>query len=192
MVESSDNVTRTLTRLSRGESDAADELMPLIYEQLRALAADALRRERPDHTLQPTALVHEAYLRLADHADITWQDRAHFFAVAATTIRRILIDHARRHRALKRGGDHQHLTILPSDGAADDRGVELLALSDALERLATIDERKSRVVELRYFGGLDISQTAEVMGVSHATVERDWAMARAWLYRDLVGGDDAE
>lgn len=163
--------------------------MPLIYEQLRALATDALRRERPDHTLQPTALVHEAYLRLVDQTHSTWQDRAHFFAVAATTIRRILIDHARKHRALKRGGDQLHLTIQPGDGAESSRALELISLSEALERLSTMDDRKSRVVELRYFGGLDIKQVAEVLGVSHATVERDWAMAKAWLYRDLAGAD---
>jgi RNA polymerase sigma-70 factor (ECF subfamily) len=165
--------------------DASARLMPLVYDELRRLAQNYLRRERPDHTLQPTALVHEAYLRLADQSRVEWQNRAHFFGVAAEMMRRILVDHARMHASEKRGGRGRRLSLDEASFLPEERAADLLALDEALKQLAITDARKSRVVELRFFGGLSVKETAEVLGVHTATVERDWVVAKAWLYREV-------
>lgn len=182
-------VTRWLSDLGRGDASAADRLMSVVYDELRALAQSCLQRERPDHTLQATALVHEAYLRLVDQTRVEWQGRAHFFAIAAEVIRRVLVDHARSHRALKRGGAAQRLTLFESAvlGEGPD-GVELLTLDEALRELATHSERQARVVELRFFGGLSVEETAAVLDVSPRTVKDDWRFARALLRRRLGEG----
>jgi RNA polymerase sigma-70 factor, ECF subfamily len=182
---SSHDVTQLLQRLSAGKQDALEELLPLVYRELRRLAGHYLRRERADHTLQPTALVHEAYLRLVDQRNVRWQNRAHFFGIAAQAMRRILVDHARTHGRVKRGGDQPKQPLDEATVAVGGRPVDLLALDEALTQLAARDERQSRVVELRYFGGLSVEETAEVLGVSPATVKREWSMARAWLYQQL-------
>jgi RNA polymerase sigma-70 factor, ECF subfamily len=180
-----ENITRLLIELTEGRRVAADVLLPLIYDELRSLAANYLRRERPDHTLQPTALVHEAYLRLVDQRDVNWQNRAHFFGVAAQMMRRILIDHARSHSAGKRGHDFQKISLDENIDKAAERSAELMALDDALNALAEVDEQKSRIVEMRYFGGLTFEETAEVLGISAVTVKRHWRMAKAWLYGQM-------
>ncbi len=185
MAESAD-VTALLVRASEGDSRAADELLPLVYDQLRALAADLMRRERVDHTLQPTALVHEVYLKLIDQTRARWEDRAHFFSVAAQALRRILVDHARGHAAAKRGGQRAKLELNEGIIAAYEEAVDVLALDDALRRLAEQDTQRARVVELRFYGGLTIDETASVLDVATRTVERQWRYARAWLYRELV------
>jgi RNA polymerase sigma factor (TIGR02999 family) len=177
-------VTRLLQDVQQGRGEASDRLIRLVYDELHDLAARYMRRERPDHTLQPTALVGEAYLRLVDQRSISWQSRAHFFGIAAQAMRRILVDHARRRRATKREGG-QRVTLDEGLAAVDGRSLDLIALDDALQRLAALDERQSRVVELRFFGGLDIDQTAEALGISPATVKRDWVFAKAWLQREL-------
>ncbi|HEY7786431.1 MAG TPA: sigma-70 family RNA polymerase sigma factor [Pyrinomonadaceae bacterium] len=177
-----ENITKLLIDLTNGNSAAVDELLPLIYGELRSLAANYLRRERPDHTLQPTALVHEAYLRLVDQTQVNWQNRAHFFGVAAQMMRRILVDHARAHKANKRGSDYQKVPLDEKIDKADERSTELIALDDALTELATVDDLKSRIIELRYFGGLTVEETAQVLGVTPVTVNRHWRMAKAWLY----------
>ncbi len=177
-----ENVTQLLVELSNGNHAAVDALLPLIYDELRNLAANYLRRERRDHTLQPTALVHEAYLRLVDQRSVNWQNRAHFFGVAAQLMRRILVDHARAHNAEKRGHDFQKLSLDENIDKADERSAGLIALDDALKELAEIDEQKSRIVELRYFGGLTVEETAEVLGVTPVTIKRHWRMAKAWLH----------
>jgi RNA polymerase sigma factor (TIGR02999 family) len=179
------DVTRLLLDLSNGRSNAADELLPLVYAELRHLAARLLRNERPDHTLQPTALVHEAYLRLVDQRVDTWQNKAHFLGIAAQAMRRILIDHARRRRAAKRGG--ARVTLDDDMAAVTGPSIDVLEVDSALQRLAALDERQSRVVELRFFGGLSVEETAQVLGVGTATVKRDWNVARAWLHRELDG-----
>jgi RNA polymerase sigma factor (TIGR02999 family) len=175
-------VTRLLVRLTDGDGAVLDELLPLVYAELRRLASSYLRRERQGHTLQPTALVHEAYLRMIDQTQAHWQNRAHFFGVAAQMMRRILIDHARAQQAEKRGGEFQKLSLDENIDVSGQRADELVALDDALERLAQIDPQKSRIVELRFFGGLSVEETAEVLGVSAPTVKRQWRMAKAWLY----------
>ncbi|HYY57818.1 MAG TPA: sigma-70 family RNA polymerase sigma factor [Pyrinomonadaceae bacterium] len=180
-----ESVTRLLIELTNGNRGAVDALLPLIYDELRSLAANYLRRERPDHTLQPTALVHEAYLRLVDQREVNWQNRAHFFGVAAQMMRRILVDHARAHATEKRGHAVQKLSLNENIDKAVERSAELIALDDALRELSEFDEQKSRIVELRYFGGLSIEETAEVLGVSTVTVNRHWRMARAWLYGQM-------
>ncbi len=180
-----ENVTRLLIELTRGNHAAIDALLPLIYDELRSLASNYLRRERPDHTLQPTALVHEAYLRLVDQTRVNWQNRAHFFGVAAQMMRRILVDHARAHRAGKRGADFQKLSLDVNIDKAVERGAELIALDEALKQLAQIDEQKSRIIELHYFGGLSVEEIAQVLGVSPITVKRHWRMAKAWLYHEV-------
>jgi len=177
-----ENVTQLLVELSNGNHAVVDALLPLIYDELRNLAANYLRRERRDHTLQPTALVHEAYLRLVDQRSVNWQNRAHFFGVAAQLMRRILVDHARAHNAEKRGHDFQKLSLDENIDKADERSAELIALDDALKELAEIDEQKSRIVELRYFGGLSVEETAEVLDVTPVTIKRHWRMAKAWLH----------
>jgi RNA polymerase sigma factor (TIGR02999 family) len=182
------DVTHLLIQWSRGDSAALDALLPLVYDELRRLAQGYLSREKPGHTLSSTALVHEAYLRLVKQKDVTWQNRAHFFAVAARMMRRILVDHARRHKYAKRGGGAMTLSLDESIApAAPEREMDLVALDDALEALAKLDERQSRMVELRFFGGLSIEETSEVLGVSAPTVKREWASARAWLYREITG-----
>jgi RNA polymerase sigma-70 factor (ECF subfamily) len=180
----SSDVTQMLLEWNGG-GDAPARLMPLVYDELRRLARSYLRNERPDHTLQPTALVHEAYLRLVDQSRVEWQNRAHFYAVAAQMMRRILIDHARTHASEKRGGSGKRLSLDEASFLPQERAADLLALDEALKQLAVTDERKSRVVELRFFGGLSVKETAEVLGVHTATVERDWVVAKAWLYREV-------
>jgi len=182
----SDNVTQLLIELSNGDRNAVDLLLPVIYDELRKLAANYLRRERPDHTLQPTALVHEAYLRLVDQTRVNWQNRAHFFGVAAQIMRRLLVDHARKHNAEKRGQDFQKLSLDENVDRAVQRSADLIALDDALAALAEFDQDKARLVELRYFGGLSIEETADVLGVTPTTVKRHWRLARAWLYGEMV------
>ena len=187
MGDAASPATQILEELNRGDPSAAGRLLPLVYEELKALAAASLRRERPDHTLQPTALVHEAYLRLVDHGKADWQGRAHFFAVAATTIRNILIDHARKAKAEKRGGGWER-TVLHEDLRAGQRSdVDLLDLDEALAKLATLHPRQAKVVELRFFGGLSIEETSHVLDVARSTVADDWSLARAWLSRELAG-----
>jgi RNA polymerase sigma factor (TIGR02999 family) len=177
-------VTKILRRIQFGEQDALDELIPLVYGELRRRAARCLRHERGSHTLQPTALVHEAYLQLVGNQRIRWQDRAHFFAVAGRLMRRILVDHARARLARKRGGGRTRITL--SAALSDDRPLlDLLVLDDALERLATLDARQASIVELRVLAGMTVEETAEAIGVSPRTVKSDWQMARAWLSREL-------
>ncbi len=161
--------------------------MPLVYEELRALAESYLQRERPDHTLQATALVHEAYVRLVKQEDVEWQNRAHFFAVAAQAIRRILVDHARGHQSAKRGGDRQRVR-LDQDLALPEPDLDLLAVDEALEELACLHERQARIVELHFFGGLSLKEVAEYLGLSSRTIDGDWHMARAWLRSKLREG----
>jgi RNA polymerase sigma factor (TIGR02999 family) len=180
-----EDVTRLLIELTRGNDAAVDALLPLIYDELRSLAANYLRRERPDHTLQPTALVHEAYLRLVDQTRVNWQNRAHFFGVAAQIMRRLLVDHARKHNAEKRGQDFKKLSLDENIDRAVERSAELIALDDALKTLATFDEQKARMVELRYFGGLSIEETADVMGVTPTTIKRHWRLVKAWLHGEM-------
>ena len=186
MITSSQHeVTKLLVRLTDGDGAVLDELLPLVYAELRRLASSYLRRERQGHTLEPTALVHEAYLRMIDQTQAHWQNRAHFFGVAAQMMRRILIDHARAHQADKRGGEFQKLSLDENIDVSGVRAAELVALDDALNRLAEIDPQKSRIVELRFFGGLSVDETAEVLGVSVPTVKRHWRMAKAWLYGEV-------
>jgi RNA polymerase sigma factor (TIGR02999 family) len=187
---SSPDVTQVLQEVSHGVKDAPARLMPLVYDELRRLADHYLRQERPDHTLQPTALVHEAYLRLVDQSRVEWQGRAHFIGVAAQLMRRILVDHARRHHASKRGGFQQRLSLDEAVDYSQPRDLDLVALDDALNALEQFDERQSRIVELRFFGGLTIEETAEALGVSPATVKVDWNMAKAWLLREVSRGQE--
>ena len=180
-----ENVTQLLVKWAEGDEKALDKLMPLVYDELRRVASNYLRRERQNHTLQPTALVNEAYMKLVDQK-AHWQNRAQFYGVAAQLMRRILIDHARQHQAAKRGGTHQQrLSITSARAIVDTPEVDLLAVHEALEELKQFDPQQERIVELRFFGGLSIDETAEVMGLGHATVERDWKMARAWLRKKL-------
>lgn len=181
-----ENVTQLLVDWNAGDRSALEKLIPLVQDELRRLANNYLRRERPGHTLQPTALVNEAYLKLIDQRNAHWQNRAQFYGVAAQLMRRILVDYARQHQAAKRGGaDQQRLSITSAAALAEEPATDLLALHEALEELAGFDPQQSRIVELRFFAGLSIEETAEVVGVGHATVERDWKMARAWLRRKL-------
>jgi RNA polymerase sigma-70 factor (ECF subfamily) len=181
----SEGVTELLVEWGKGDQAALDKLMPLVYQELRRLANNYLRRERANHTLQPTALVNEAYLRLVDQKNV-WQNRAQFFGVAAQLMRRILVDHARLHQAEKRGGsDQQRLSLTNVDRAINKPEIDLLALHEALNELAEVDPQQSRIVELKFFGGLSIEETAEVLEIGHATVERDWKVARAWLRSKL-------
>jgi RNA polymerase sigma-70 factor, ECF subfamily len=179
------NVTVLLARATAGDSRATGELFPLVYNELRKIAADHLEQERIGHTLQPTALVHEAYLRLVGPADMGWKNRAHFFGAAAQAIRRILVDHARSRNRLKRGGGAERTALQDIEAPAD---VDVLDLHESLERLARIDEAKARVVELRFFGGLTLEETADVLGISVPTVSRHWEFARAWLHKDMMRG----
>jgi RNA polymerase sigma factor (TIGR02999 family) len=181
-------VTRLLLAWSDGDPAARDALLPLVYPELRRVARQRLRHERPGHTLQPTALVHEAYMKLVGLRRMRWQDRAHFFAVASRLMRRILVDHARRRAAAKRGGGRSALTLRGGEGGSPETELDLLALDEALARLAVLDPRQERLTDLRFFAGLDVEETAEVLGVSPATVKREWRTAKAWLYRELRGG----
>jgi RNA polymerase sigma factor (TIGR02999 family) len=181
----SHSVTQMLLDWSEGDREALDKLIPIVYSELRLRAARYLRRERPGHTLQTTALIHETYLRLVEQKDVQWQNRAHFFAIAAQLMRRILVDHARQRDAAKRGGADVTLTLDEAMAVFPGRDVNLMALDETLTRLAEIDPRQSRVVELRYFSGLSIEETAEVLGVSPGTVKLDWSMAKAWLRREM-------
>ena len=179
-------VTELLIDWSAGDASALDRLVPLVYDELRRVARARLRKEAPGHVLQTTALVNEAYLRLVDQQQVRWQNRAHFFAIASRMMRRILIDHARRKAAAKRGAAAEPVTLSDVPGQPE-KGIDVLALDEALGRLAQLDERQSRVVELRYFGGLTEEETAEVLDVSVRTVRREWTIAKAWLYRQIYG-----
>jgi RNA polymerase sigma-70 factor (ECF subfamily) len=176
---------------SRGERQSLDTLLPIVYQELRRLAASYLRRERPGQTLQPTALVHEAYLRLMKDRPDRWQNRAHFCAIAAHSMRQILIERARARGAQKRGGAQVKVTLDEALVAGGERSFDFVALDEALERLAAIDAEQARLVELRFFGGLTVEETAEAMGISPATVKRHWAVARAWLAREMEGNSPA-
>ncbi|MEY2499009.1 MAG: hypothetical protein QOD12_2565 [Verrucomicrobiota bacterium] len=184
-----EEVTRMLIDWSGGDREAPSKLMPLVYEELRQLARQYLQRERPDHTLQATGLVHEAYLRLVDQSTHTWQNRAHFFGVAAQVMRRILVDYARSHRAEKRGGGWDKLVFDEALAPSDERSIDLVALDDALKDLLVLDPRQSQIVELRFFGGLTIEEVCEVLDVSPRTVKREWRMAKAWLRREIFAGE---
>ena len=178
-------ITQLLIKWREGDQAALNELLPLVYGELRRIAKYYLRQERPEHTLQASDLVHEAYLRLVDKNEIDWQGRAHFFGIAAVRMRHILVEHARNRQAAKRGGGEYRLSLSKADRAAEQRDVNLLALEEALQRLESLDRQKARIVELRYFGGLTIEETAEVLKISPATIKRDWSMARAWLRSEI-------
>ncbi|MGO9433698.1 MAG: sigma-70 family RNA polymerase sigma factor [Terracidiphilus sp.] len=179
------DVTLLLSALTRGDKDAASKLIPVVYAELRRLAGSYMRRERTDHTLQATALVHEAYLKLVEQRSVDWQSRAHFFGVAAQLMRRILVDHARGHSRQKRGGEQVKVPLDEVFVFAERQADEVLAVNDSLEALAKIDPRQARVVELRFFGGLSVEEAADVLGVSPKTVKREWSVAKAWLTADL-------
>lgn len=183
---STQDVTQVLRELSDGQETAPERLMPLVYDELRKLAQGYLRGEQSDHTLQATALVHEAYMRLVDWKNVSWQNRAHFFALAAQVMRRILVDHAREKQAQKRGGGLTKIALEGAISFPQQREFDLVALDDALEALAELDPAQSKIVELRFFGGLTIDETAEAMRISPATVKREWKMAKAWLHKRIV------
>jgi RNA polymerase sigma factor (TIGR02999 family) len=192
MPEESTQVTALLTRLKRGDREAAELLIPLVMDELRRLARYYMLDERTGHTLQPTALVHEAYLKMAGYQNLSWKSRSHFIGVAAGLMRQILIDSARRHRAVKRGRLYEQVSLEEHrDFVSVEYPVDLLALDEALQRLEKMNPRQSRIVELRYFGGLSVEETAEVLGVSPITVKRDWATARAWLRSELKATDQS-
>jgi RNA polymerase sigma-70 factor, ECF subfamily len=191
LMEASSQITRLLKDWRGGRNEAFDQLFALVYDELRVLASGYMRRERPDHTLQTTALVNEAYLKLVGHKDSLFENRVHFFAVAAKVMRQVLIDHARTRQYEKRGGNAVKIPLDEAMIMSDERAGDLLALDLALKSLAEIDPRKSNVVELRFFGGMTIEETAEFLGVSFNTVVRDWEMARAWLYRNIYEGGNA-
>jgi len=182
-------VTRLLQAWNHGDKQALNEIVPLLYRDLRRLAAGCIRRERPDHTLQPTALVHEAYLRLADQGRVEIRDRAHFLAIAAKLMRQILVNHARYRRAVKRSGGCK-VALEEAAGVIQPEGVDLVALDESLDQLARLDPRQGQIVEMRFFGGMTEDEIAEVLGVACITVKRDWRIARAVLYQRLAGGDD--
>jgi RNA polymerase sigma factor (TIGR02999 family) len=186
MKPSSPDITALLVDWSKGDKTALDKLLPLVEKELHRLAHSYMRKENPDHTLQTTALVNEAYVRLVDQKHTDWQNRAHFFGIAAQIMRRILLNYARDRERLKRGGGVNQISLSEIDLVSEQKTSELLALDEALDRLAAIDERKGRVVEFRYFGGLSVEETAAVLKVSSITVMRDWNMAKAWLARELL------
>lgn len=186
MEPSPQQVTQLLVAWGAGDRAALDELMPLVYEELRRLAHKCMSRERPDHTMQTSALLNEAYLRLVDQKNIHWQDRSHFFGIAARLMRQVLVDYARKRRYAKRGGDAPRVPLDEAMIVSAERAADVVALDDALKGLAEIDPRQSQIVELRFFGGLSIEETAEVLGVSPGTVMRDWTLAKAWLRRDIT------
>jgi len=183
--ETPGQITQLLKQWQAGNEAALETLMPLVYNELKRLAGSYLRRERPDHTLQSAGLVNEAYLRLVDQTQINWQNKAHFFGIAAQMMRRILVDHARRHKAFKRGAGMPALALDQAALPAQSESMDLLGLDEALEKLEKIDPQQSKIVELRFFAGLSIEDAANVLGISPATVKRDWAAARAWLYREV-------
>jgi RNA polymerase sigma-70 factor (ECF subfamily) len=185
----SSEVSTMLRAWSGGDQTALDRLTPIVYEELRRLAGSFMNGERPGHSLQTTALVNEAYMRLVDYKRMQWQNRAHFFAVSGQLMRRILVEHARRHN-LKRGGGIQHLSLDEAAVVGGGRSMDMVALDDAMNTLGRMDPRKVQVVEMRFFGGLSVDETAEVLKVSPVTVMRDWSTAKAWLYRELTGGTD--
>ncbi len=185
MAPSPKDITQLLLDWSNGDERSRDLLIPLVYDELHRLAHYYLRRERPAHTLQTTALVHEAFLRLVGETNIRWQSRAHFFGIAANLMRRILVDYARSHHAAKRGSRYK-VSLHEDLGLLEEQAVDLVALDDGLTSLATIDPQQSRVVELRFFGGLTVEETAEVLGISARTVKRDWSVAKAWLHREIT------
>lgn len=180
-------VTQLLIDWSKGDKAALDKLIPYVYDELRRLARHYMRREHAGHTLQTSALINEAYLRLVDQS-VAWQNRAHFFGIAARLMRQILVDHARAHQYAKRGGGAEKVSLDEAANLAQGRAAEIVALDEALESLTALDPQQGRIVELRFFGGLTIEETAEVLGISHATVERDWSVARAWLRRQMSNG----
>ena len=180
-------ITQLLAEWSEGNQSALDELYPLVYEELHRLARRYMSRERKGHTLQTTALINEAYVRLVDQKNVRWANRSHFFAISAQIMRRILIDHARRHAYAKRGGGAKQVSLDEAAFVAPDQALELVRLDEALQTLAKMDERRCHVVELRYFGGLSNEEIAGVLKVSENTVTRDWNLARAWLYQQLIG-----
>lgn len=182
-------VTQLLIRVNAGDACATDELFPAVYEELRRLAADQLSRERAGHTLQPTALVHEAYLRLVGDQDTPWQNRRHFFGAAAKAVRRILIDHARSRGRAKRGAGEARLDVTALDVAGPTKDLDLLALDEALDRLAALDPEKARLVELRFFAGLTGAECAAALGISESTEAREWRFVRAWLHREVSKGN---
>ena len=179
------DVTDLLIEWGKGDQEALNQLMPLVYDELHRLASRHLRHERPGHTLQTTALVHEAYLKLVDQKNMTWQNRVQFFAASAQVMRHILVDHARSRRALKRGGENLRLSLDEAKVSSEEKDADLLSLNEALNSLAVIDPQQGRVVELRIFGGLTVEETAEALGISTRTVKREWSMAKAWLHRQL-------
>ena len=181
----SENITQLLNQWSDGDERALDRLTPLVYEELRQQAARYLRRERPGHTMQTTALINEAYLRLIDAKEVRWQGRAHFFAIAANLMRRILVDHARQRNAAKRGGSPVHVTLDRIVATAKQSNIDVLAIDEALTKLAAIDRQQAQIVELRFFSGLSVEETAAALGISPRTVKRDWSVARAWLRREI-------
>jgi RNA polymerase sigma factor (TIGR02999 family) len=183
-------VTILLAKLTKGNQEAASRLIPLVYSEMRRLAGAYMRRERGDHTLQPTALVNEAYLKLVEQRSVDWQSRSHFFGIAAQVMRRILVDHARGHLRDKRGGGQKPVPIDEALVFAPEQSEEFLKLDDALERLTKLDERQGKIVELRFFGGLTVDQTADLMGISAKTVKRDWSMAKAWLHGEMKAVHD--
>jgi RNA polymerase sigma factor (TIGR02999 family) len=179
--------TQLLVDWGAGDERAREALLPLVYEELRRIAGAYMRRERPDHTLQPTALVHEAYLRLVDQRRVNWTNRAQFVGIAAVMMRRILVNHARDRAAAKRGANLRVISLADAEAPGPAADLDVVALHDALERLAAIDARKSRIVELKFFGGLTTAEIGETLNLSHATVEREWSFARAWLYEAVAG-----
>ena len=189
--DSEGEVTRLLGEIGRGQSQAVNDLLPLVYDELHRLARSYFRRERGEHTLQPTALVHEAYIRLVDQR-APLANRGHFMAVAATQMRRVLLDYARKHHAARRGGDDQRVLMEDTMLISEQQPVDIIQLNSALEKLAALDPRQTQLVELRFFGGLSLEETAEAMGVSPATVKRSWGSARAFLHREMTGVAPAE
>jgi RNA polymerase sigma factor (TIGR02999 family) len=179
------DVTVLLAKVTKGDHQAASKLIPLVYGELRRLAGHYMRHERADHTLQATALVHEVYLKLVQHQSIDWQNRAHFFGIAAQVMRHILVDHARGHGREKRGAGQQLVSLEEAFVFSPEKSTELLKVDESLQRLAKLDPRQGRIVELRFFGGLTVEETAHVLGISPKTVKRDWSVAKAWLHGDL-------
>ena len=189
MTSSPHHITQLLKDWANGDQAARDQLIPIVYEELRRMAHQHMRKERPGHTLQTSALVHEAYVRLVDQKQMQWQNRAHFFGIAAQMMRRILVDHARSRQYAKRGGGARQVSLDEVAIVSEERAAGVVALDDALTSFAAIDQRKSQVVELRFFGGLSIEETAIVLAVSPGTVMRDWTLAKAWLRREMAGGE---
>lgn len=191
MPSGTQNVTQLLMDWGSGDKEALDKLLPVVYDELRKQAARYLRRERAGHTLQTTALIHEAYLRLVDQKNVHWQNRAQFFGLAAQLMRRILVDHARTKKRAKRGGSDIRVSLTGAKVLAKSEDLNVVALDEALDRLAQIDEQQSKIVELRFFSGLTVEETAEVLSISPATVKRDWSMAKAWLHRELSSNEQS-